>query len=422
MGEVGADHSDVDVVAVAGVQVPQALPASPPRPATGTEIAQFVALRAAACVGADYSNLAILNRSDPSTLRLFHGTFLEPAMADRYTDIDVNAPYPIAAAIRTGHVVVLEGEDAYRRSFPEIWADTHSAGIEATVSIPLTRGDGSPIGAIGFAWAVSPAFDMRLEKALEAVAHLVIEIVERAELFEAEHQLIVDLHLRLLSALPTVDGLSTAARYIPAGQPDSIGGDWFEGLRLDGDKTALVVGDVTGHGLSAAADMALIRGMITALLLDDVAVGDVFGRVSNVLHRRPEGMLATAALAVIDLADSTLTYSTAGHPSPIMISPAGDVTILDSANAPIMGVSMTAQVSATIPFPSGSTLVMYTDGLVERRDRIFYDGMLAAVDLLAVASADMNPDQMIDYLLSGLVDRAVANDDIAVVVARNVSV
>ena len=83
---------------------------------------------------------------------------------------------------------------------------------------------------------------------------------------------------------------------------------------------------------------------------------------------------------------------------------------------------MTAQVSATIPFPSGSTLVMYTDGLVERRDRIFYDGMLAAVDLLAVASADMNPDQMIDYLLSGLVDRAVANDDIAVVVARNVSV
>src|SRR4029077_3420799 len=140
---------------------------------------------------------------------------------------------PIAAAIRTGDVVVLDGPDAYRSRFPEILDDTLAAGIEATASLPLIRADGSAIGALGFAWAGAPAFDLKLDTALRALAQLCAEIVERAELYEAEHQLVAELHRRLLGPLPQPVGLTTAALYLPAVKSASVGGDWYEGLVLD---------------------------------------------------------------------------------------------------------------------------------------------------------------------------------------------
>ena len=304
-----------------GAVVPSSLPEDLPLPAHGSDIAQLLALRAAACVGADYSNLALIDAVSPTQLRLFHRPFLDPAMTARYLDIPLAAPYPIAAAIRDQRIIVLNGQADYLAQFPEIWEDTQAAGIQATCSLPLCRSDGSPIGALGFAWSTPPPFDLKLDQALRAVGDLVAEIIERAEVYDAEHQLIATLHARLLSALPEVDGIATAARYQAAGRSDAIGGDWFEGLVLDDGTIAVVLGDVTGHGLTAAADMALIRGLITALLHDGVHVKDVFALVSRVLTRRPDDLLATAVVVLIDTAASTLTYATAGHPPPLLIHP-----------------------------------------------------------------------------------------------------
>src|SRR6476659_6391149 len=103
---------------VAGVEVPDRLPGSLPLPATGRELAQFVALRAAACVGADYSNMALFDAVGQS-LRLFHGTFLTPEMADRYTDVPLSAPFPIAAAARHGTSILLPDLASYGVQFPE---------------------------------------------------------------------------------------------------------------------------------------------------------------------------------------------------------------------------------------------------------------------------------------------------------------
>src|SRR5215207_6516529 len=90
----------------AGAEVPARVPESLPLPATGKDVAQVVAMRAAACVGADYSNVALLNATGRS-LRLFHGTYLDPEIADRYTDVALSAPFPIAAAARSGRAVLL---------------------------------------------------------------------------------------------------------------------------------------------------------------------------------------------------------------------------------------------------------------------------------------------------------------------------
>ena len=417
-GEFTGDE-DAARPAVAGAVVPSSLPADLPLPARNSDVAQLLALRAAACVGADYSNLALIGADNPTQLRLFHRPFLDAAMSARY--LDLAAPYPIAAAIRDQRVIVLSGPADYLAQFPEVWEDTQAVGIEATCSLPLCRSDGSSIGALGFAWSTPPPFDLKLDQALRAVSDLVAEIIERAEVYDAEHQLIASLHARLLSALPEVDGIATAARYQAAGQNDAIGGDWFEGLVLDDGTIAVVLGDVTGHGLTAAADMALIRGLITALLHDGVHVKDVFALVSRVLTRRPDDLLATAVVALVDTVASTLTYATAGHPPPLLIHPDHTVERLDQANAPMLGIPTSDHRAETAPFPPGATLIMYTDGLVERRDRPFTEGVDRAVDLLTRQPTDLSANQYIDALFEALVGDRTDNDDVAVVAVKNVS-
>ena len=277
------------------------------------------------------------------------------------------------------------------RPFPEILADTIAAGVQATASLPLHREDGTLVGAIGFAWTEPTTFDAKLESALNAVADLCTATIEGAERYDAEHELIVEMHRSLLGA-PSHDGRDPgSARYLPASENHSVGGDWYEGLLLDGHRIALVVGDVTGHGVAAAADMALIRGMVTALLHSGVPVADVFSEVSGVLRQRPGLLLATAALAVVDVAAETVTFATAGHPPPVLRLPDGQIRMLDTANAPIIGHRGHRSVADVTPVSVGSQLVMFTDGLVERRDRPFDVGVDQVAGVLAGLSEHVTP-------------------------------
>ncbi len=405
---------------VAGIQVPARQFGSLPLPATGTEVAQFVAMRAAACVGADYSNMASLDDRG-KFLRLFHGSFLAPAIADRYTDVPLSSPFPIAEAARTGTTVLLPNLDAYREQFAEIVADTVAAGIQASASLPLYREDGTLVGVIGFAWTTPTTFTAKLQSALHAVGELCTATIERAERYDADHQFIVELSASLLGALPVMAGLETSARYLPASNTVSVGGDWYEGLLLDDHRLALVVGDVTGHGLAAAADMALLRGMITALLHSGVEVADVFSEMSGVLLQRSGLLLATAALVVVDVADGTVTYATAGHPPPLVQLPTGEVRRLDAANAPMIGLSSTLRTAATAPFPVGSRLVMFTDGLVERRDRPFEVGIDQITASLTTLPNGLGPGALSDALLDALLESGTGEDDIAILVIRHVA-
>jgi serine phosphatase RsbU (regulator of sigma subunit) len=114
----------------------------------------------------------------------------------------------------------------------------------------------------------------------------------------------------------------------------------------------------------------------------------------------------------------TSTNATAGHPPPLLVGPDGVVTRLDQANSPLLGVDAVHQGAATVPFPIGSTLVLYTDGFVERRDQPFTDGIDQACAVLATQPRDASPDECIDSLLVALTDERVNADDIAVVVVK----
>jgi serine phosphatase RsbU (regulator of sigma subunit) len=411
---------------LAGDEVPDRLTVPLPLPATALETAQSVAQRAAACVGAEYSNIALLDETRAS-LRLFHGSFLDPAIADRYTEVALDAPAPIAFAVHSREPVFLPDLESYREHFPEMLADTVAAGVRGTASLPVFRIDGTPLGAIGFAWTDPPPFDVKLKSALEAVALLCTEAIEQAQRYDEEHRIIVELQRRLLGDdLPRSASIEVAARYLPAGG-ETVGGDWYEGLRVDDDHIAFVVGDVAGHGITAAADMALVRGMITALLHSGVAVADVFSEVSQVMRQRKAPLLATAALVVLDTAADTLQFATAGHPPPVVLDVEGQVRFLDTANGPLIGLDERFRIAEaptladTAPFPRGSTLVIYTDGLVERRDRSFDTGIEQLAAHLAHLPAPLAPEALIDSLLDALIGDKAPADDIAVLVVEHLS-
>jgi hypothetical protein len=415
-----ADEPRAEVpVPAAGTPVPDRLPESLPLPATSAQVAQFVALRAAACVGADYANLALLNGAGTS-LRIFHDASLQREIADRYTDVALDAGYPISAAVRERRVVLLPDIEAYRAQFPDIVEDTIAAGIQATASLPLYRSDGSVLGGIGFGWTDATTFHPKLEAALRAVAVLCVETVERAERYDADHELVVTMQRRLLGELPSLSGIEMSARYLPATTNLAVGGDWYEGLLLGRTRMALAVGDVTGHGIAAAADMALIRGMVSALIHSGVAMPDVFYELSAVLSQRTGLLLASAALVVADIEGDTVTFATAGHPPPLLRLPDGEIRRLDSAHSPIIGIPGTRRVADTAPFPEGSTLVMYTDGLVERRDRSVEDGIDLAIAHLRGLAGDVSGDAVVEALIGELVDD-VAEDDIALLVVQHTS-
>jgi serine phosphatase RsbU (regulator of sigma subunit) len=251
------------------------------------------------------------------------------------------------------------------------------------------------------------------------VAHLCVETVERAERYDAEHELMIELQARLLGNLPALAGIDTFARYLPAARHPAVGGDWYEGLLLGSSKMAVVVGDVTGHGIAAAADMALIRGMISALLHSGVAASDVFREVSGVLVQRHALLLATAAVAILDVAAGTVTFATAGHPPPLIRFPDGQVRTLDTANCPMIGVRTTRRAEDTAPFPRGSQLVMFTDGLVERRDRPFDEGIAQVAAHLGALPDRLDPHHLVDSLVDELIGDATAEDDIAIVVVEH---
>ena len=291
--------------------------------------------------------------------------------------------------------------------------------MQATASLPLYRADGTRLGAIGFAWVEPTCFDRKLEAALRAVAELCVETVERAERYDADHELVAALQNRLLGDLPVLAGIESSARYLPATSASSVGGDWYEALLLGDARFAVVVGDVTGHGIAAAADMTLIRGMLSALLYSGVPPSRVFSEVSGVLAQRAALLLATAALAIIDLAAETMTFATAGHPPPLLRLPDGQVRMLATANTAMIGIGNAPGRAETTPFPPGSQLVLYTDGLVERRDRPFEQGIAHAATHLATLPERLTPRQLIDSFLDALLGDTKAEDDIAILVIEH---
>jgi serine/threonine-protein kinase RsbW len=244
---------------------------------------------------------------------------------------------------------------------------------------------------------------------------------DNALLYEQERDVSHSLQMGLLGgALEHAPDTRVATAYRPGTAMLEVGGDWYDQFPLPDGRLALLVGDVVGHGLEAAVAMGQLRGAVRAL----APVGsprEVLERLDQLVDTLPEAAMATLAYGVLDTTDGTFTYACAGHPPPLVIPADGDARLLwDGRSAPLGSSFGGARTEAVDRLEPDDTIVLYTDGLVERRT----DGVSAGLDRLvhSVQGADgAEPSELVDCILEACLADGAQEDDVCILAVRRLS-
>lgn len=235
-----------------------------------------------------------------------------------------------------------------------------------------------------------------------------------------ERQVAVTLQEAMLSA-PDLDHRTEniSVRYLPATTSLNVCGDWYDVVDLPPDRYSAAVGDVVGHGLHAAAVMGMLRSALGAVIRTTPSPAQAL-EVLGLYARSLDGATAATAVKVlIDTRRKLIIYSNAGHPPPVLLHSDDTCELLDQATDPPLGAREhhVPRPQAGLAYTVGDTLVLYTDGLIERRDEDIDVGLTRLTTALAQVSS-LAPDQLADELLTRLGVAKGAPDDIALIVIR----
>ncbi len=260
--------------------------------------------------------------------------------------------------------------------------------------------------------------DLELAKDLARRAALA---VDNARLYTREHEVAEALQRSLLPVLPDLPGLSLAARYLASSVGAQIGGDWYDVLDLPDGAVGLAIGDVMGHDLSAAAAMGQFRSVLRSYAWEGDPTSAVLDRLDQLVQGLEMAQLATAVYARLEPAEgypATLRYANAGHLPPVLRAPTGAARFLDGGQSVLLGASVEGQrAEASELVVPGTTLVLYTDGLIERRGEAIDQSLAMLLDAVEACSPDADPETLCDELLEGI-DSETLSDDIALLVVR----
>ncbi|MGW4804139.1 SpoIIE family protein phosphatase [Kitasatospora sp. NPDC004272] len=299
---------------------------------------------------------------------------------------------------------------------PERVAPGIAAGIHSYLLVPLIA-RGMVLGGAEFVRTRNPepfgAADVSLAEELVARTALAID---NARLYRRERETALTLQRSLLpQEIHRTLGLEIAHRYLPSSVVSEVGGDWFDVVPLSCGRVALVVGDVMGHGIRAAATMGQLRTVARTLATLDLPPEQVLGRLDETASAIGEGQFATCVCAVYDPVDRSVVVCSAGHLPPVRVDPDGTAHVVDLPPGVPLGIGGGAFESIEFTLPPGATFALYTDGLVERRGRDLDEG----IDLLArtLATPGRTLEESCDAALSALVTDGT-EDDIAMIMAR----
>jgi serine phosphatase RsbU (regulator of sigma subunit) len=335
-----------------------------------------------------------------------------------YEVVRLDARTPLSDAVREGEVVWLDNLLAVEKRYPAILEDVRSADFGAMAAIPLRDSHGELMGALGLAWSTGTDFDPVFHSSVQTVANVVAQALERATAYDTEHELVVRIQRRLLGTVLAPAGVDVATRYLPAARTAGIGGDWFDVVQRDGSFTA-AIGDVAGHGVDAVTAMAQLRTAVVGLLRAGEPVGELLERVDLMLEE-PDRPMSTLAIVEVSLEAGRMTYAAAGHPWMLHWRADGSVALLDQSQQPPLGAPRVPSPPASVPVAPGDVVVLYTDGLVERRGEAVTTGIQRLVDVLEATPRPATAEEVADRLLaaSGLLGATGADDDVALLVLR----
>jgi PAS domain S-box-containing protein len=287
---------------------------------------------------------------------------------------------PQSQVLRTGRPVLLadvDGDyiDTAARD-DELAAAWHQLGMRSCIVVPLPARD-RYIGCLTAVTAASGRVyaqaDVAYAQELGRRAGLALD---NARLYAAEHTTAVILQRSLLGAIPELPGVEISATYEPGADRAEVGGDWYDVLPLPGGSVGLAVGDVMGHNMDAAAAMGQVRSMLRAYAWEDPDPGRVLRRLNDAVRGLDIAAFATCVYARVDPGQDSgrriMRWANAGHPPPLLHVPGADVQVLDAGRQPAIGVAGHRAASdsvSSVELPAGSTVVLYTDGLIEDHDR-----------------------------------------------------
>ncbi|MEU1227891.1 GAF domain-containing SpoIIE family protein phosphatase [Streptomyces sp. NPDC005828] len=284
-----------------------------------------------------------------------------------------------------------------------------------SLAVPLAVRGGRPMGTV-VVRRRGPNFSADEVAVLQHVARLAARHLGHARRLAATE----DTALHLQRALVAEPGrphpnLEVAGSYLPAGPRALVGGDWFETVRLHYGRSLLVVGDVMGHGLDAAVDMNAYRAALREVASTDLPPHRVLRHLDSVVAKDDARRPATCLLVQVDPSRGTATFANAGHLPPAVFGPDGSAELVDLPVGPPLGTGVGGYEPTTRPLTPGETLLIFTDGLVERRGEDI-DMSLARLAALRLPG-DCGPERVVEEVLRRL-DAHHAEDDVAVLAAR----
>ena len=341
----------------------------------------------------------------------------------QFPDLPMDVPAAATDAARTGRPVIIRTPAEYEQRYPGPDTPAVVAHGSSWLTWPLRAGT-APVGVIGLMWRHPQQFEPGQLAFVAAVADLVAQAQVRARVYADEHALAAVLQRAIMpTTTAVIPGLEIGAGYRQAGMTRQIGGDWYDAMALPGKRAYLAVGDVVGHGLTAAEDMTQLRNAGRTLAIAGYQPAGILEELARITDWATSGKFATAAAAIIEPDVSLVTYATAGHP-PILIRRAktGTVEIPPPAEGPALCLpgdqDFPQYTQGQTGFDVGDIMLMYTDGLIERRGEDLAEGIDRVAERLQAWQSGAPLGSLCDELIASLGAEPQLDDMCVLAVSR----
>ncbi|HYW29094.1 MAG TPA: SpoIIE family protein phosphatase, partial [Gaiellales bacterium] len=362
------------------------------------------------------SNAAVgLVEDGGDMLRFWYAVPPAGGVAARYHRIPVDAPTPSATAAREGAVIVLENRgDA--AAYGRVADDWQLADVQAQVAVPLVRATGDMAGVLALTWRGPREVPPQEVEQLEEIASMALEALERLRAARLEHRILERLQEGLLEVDMRAPAATVAVRYQPADSALLLGGDWYDVISLPDGRLGISVGDIVGHGLPAATVMGQLRSALGVAATTTTEPSEAVDLVDAYAGRLPAATGATLIYLVLD-PGGALMWCSAGHVPPFVHDGSAPRFLTGPQRPPLTAAWAGSPGTERTALPPASLVLVYTDGLVERRGEPL-DAGLERLERLACANAHLPVGQLCDAVIDGMRPDDGFDDDIALVALR----
>jgi serine phosphatase RsbU (regulator of sigma subunit) len=372
--------------------------------------------------GCDGASVSLLDEDSVATLA---GT------EQRILDLD-QAQYrrgegPCVSAMRTHEAVMVEDYRTDRR-WPQLAAEAVRAGIHSSLSVSLLEEGGKTLGGLNMYGDVAGGFTAASRKSAAVFARQAALMLGYLQQLHSERaarvrqfEVAATLQRSLLPTLPALHGISCAARYVVSQEQAEVGGDWYDLFPLPDGAIGVAIGDVMGHDVAAAAAMGQLRSVLRSYAYEGSSPSLVLERLDRLVQGFDMAQVATAIFGrlVCDDRGATLLFANAGHLPPIVQAPDGRVERIDRGRSPLIGVlppDGRARREAVVALSPGSLLLLYTDGLVETRQRDHDTGIAQLRAMLAQIDPEAGLEEICDVIIDAM--GPAWEDDVALIAVR----